>query len=284
MMRFERGGTATALRERSDRRPVIPGASAGRRGRQSTIKIERLSVVVPVYNEADNIPALVQEIEQAAPRLADDYEIIIVDDGSTDATPERLAELARTCRQLRIARLAQNRGQSAALAHGIELAGFDWVGTLDGDGQNIPADFAHLIRAVEQHERPAQVGLVMGHRQQRNDPWIKRISSKIANATRMRLLGDGVPDTGCGIKLIRRELFMVLPRFNHMHRFLPVLCQMHDFEVLSVPVGHRPRQSGRSKYGTLDRLAAGLLDLFGVWWLKRRHIPIRKPGKETDRQ
>ena len=231
----------------------------------------RLSVVVPVLNEQDNVEPLVGEI-RAALAGREPYEIVYVDDGSTDETSRRLESLARAGAPLRFIRHARRCGQSAALATGIRVAMGRVVATLDGDGQNDPADIPPLLDVFERETRHTGVDflLVTGLRHRRRDSWMKRISSRIANAVRARLLGDATADTGCGLKVFARAAFMDMPRFDHMHRFLPALMLRRGGRVVSVPVNHRPRAKGRSKYGTLDRLAVGLVDLFGVMWLMRR--------------
>jgi dolichol-phosphate mannosyltransferase len=230
-----------------------------------------VSVVVPVCNEEGNVEPLAREI--AAALTGREYEMIFVDDGSTDATAARLAQ-ARSggLDRLRILRHSFRSGQSAAVASGVRAARATWVATLDGDGQNDPADIPNLLaaRAVAQHDG---VLLFMGNRTTRRDPGFRRLQSRIANVVRGGLLGDGTPDTGCGIKLFHRETFLELPRFDHMHRFMPVLFQRHGARVVSVPVNHRERMSGQSKYGMLNRLWVGIVDIFGVMWLKRRFKP-----------
>jgi len=229
-----------------------------------------ISVVIPVYNEAENIEALFIEVEQAlAGRLA--FEVVFVDDGSTDATVARLQALRAEHPELRIIRHAGNCGQSAAILSGLRAAAAPWVATLDGDGQNDPADIPRLFeiaRAGASADPP--LAMVAGHRLRRQDTWRKRAASRIANAVRVRLLKDGTPDTGCGLKVFRRDVFLMLPYFDHMHRFLPALVRRAGFAVESAPVAHRPRRAGYSKYGVLDRLMVGILDLLGVMWLNRR--------------
>ncbi len=227
--------------------------------------IRLLSVVVPVRNEEDNIAPLIAEIRAALDGVVD-YEIIYVNDGSTDATPQRLAEIKQTCPQLRVIRHEKSCGQSTAVRSGVKAAKGDWIATLDGDGQNDPADIPKLIAALA-----SGVELVGGNRRHaRRDTWIKRVSSVVANGVRSRMLNDSTPDTGCGLKLFSREVFLDLPYFDHMHRFLPALVIRRGGRVVSVPANHRPRERGVSNYGTLDRLMVGIVDLFGVMWLQRR--------------
>jgi dolichol-phosphate mannosyltransferase len=227
-----------------------------------------LSVVIPVKNEAGNIAPLVTEIGAALDgRL--DYEIIYVDDGSRDATVAEIRRLQTAIPRLRLVRHRLSCGQSAAIRSGIKAARGDWIATLDGDGQNDPADIPALWRIAQ--DTPAVPPLLIaGRRAHRQDSWSKRGASRIANAVRGRLLRDDTPDTGCGLKLFRRDLFLDLPYFDHMHRFLPALVLREGGSVRSVPVNHRPRQSGTSKYGVFDRLGVGIIDLLGVLWLCRR--------------
>jgi dolichol-phosphate mannosyltransferase len=230
-----------------------------------------LSVVVPVHNEVENLAELAREIGAALDgRL--DYELIYVDDGSDDDTPERLATLASEFPRLRVVRLLKQSGQSTAIVAGVQAARARWVVTLDGDGQNDPADIPRLLEAIQNPAAPADLRLVIGRRQRRQDTVSKRIASRVANTVRARLLRDGTPDTGCGLKLFERAAFLALPQFDHMHRFLPALFWRSGWRVASVPVSHRPRRHGRSHYGVLDRLGVGLADLVGVLWLQRRTI------------
>ncbi|MGH8314411.1 MAG: glycosyltransferase, partial [Steroidobacterales bacterium] len=187
-----------------------------------------------------------------------------------DATVQALkAERASGMNELRILRHSMRRGQSAAVWTGVQAARGPWIATLDGDGQNDPADIAALIAA---RDDPANRGVLifMGNRVTRRDTWLRRLSSRIANAVRSALLDDGTPDTGCGIKLLHRDTCLSLPMFDHMHRFLPALYQRAGSRVISVPVNHRPRTRGHSKYGMWNRLWVGIVDIFGVMWLKRR--------------
>jgi len=227
-----------------------------------------VSVVIPVCDEADNVAPLAAEI--AAALAGRDYEILFVDDGSSDGTGERVLGLAAAgIAPLRLLRHSRRAGQSAALCTGVRHARGEHIVTLDGDGQNDPADIPRLLAAQAQagDDRPV---LVIGHRQGRRDTAWRRLQSRIANGVRSRLLGDGAPDTGCGLKAFDRALFLEMPCFDHMHRFLPALMRRAGGEVVSVPVGHRERRHGRSKYGMLDRLWVGIVDLYGVMWLAHR--------------
>jgi len=227
-----------------------------------------LSVVIPVKNEAGNIAPLVGEIVAAlGDRLA--FEIVYVDDGSDDATAAEIISLQASMPQLRLVRHASSCGQSAAVRTGVRAARGRWITTLDGDGQNDPADIPALydLAAASPAAPPL---LIAGHRTRRKDTWSKRQASRLANAIRRRLLHDDTPDTGCGLKLFPRDLFLDLPYFDHMHRFLPALVLRAGGIVRSAPVNHRPRQRGTSKYGVIDRALVGITDLLGVIWLRRR--------------
>ena len=230
-----------------------------------------LSVVVPIHNEADNLAPLVAEIAAALDGRVD-YEIVCVDDASEDDTAAQLAALATEFPRLRIVRHAKRAGQSAATVHGVRVARGPWIATLDGDGQNDPADIPTLLAAMRDPSAPPGLRLVIGARQKRQDSRAKRVAGRIANAIRARLLGDSIPDSGCGLKLFSRESFLAVPHFDHMHRFLPALFLGSGWRVASVPVNHRPRHHGRSHYGVLDRAWVGVADLAGVLWLKRRSI------------
>ena len=227
-----------------------------------------LSVVIPVKNEAGNIAPLVAEIAAALDGLVD-YEIVYVDDGSTDASAAEIRHLLASLPRLRLVRHAAACGQSAAIRSGVRAAQGRWIATLDGDGQNDPADIPALWHIV-QDSLPLPPLLLAGHRAHRQDSWSKRRGSLLANAVRRRLLHDDTPDTGCGLKLFQRALFLDLPYFDHMHRFLPALVLREGGIVRSVPVNHRPRQRGISKYGVFDRLLVGVTDLLGLLWLRRR--------------
>lgn len=232
----------------------------------------QLSIVVPVRNEAENVLPLLAEIHAALEgqeAKPGEFEVVYVDDGSSDATRERLAEAMQQYPRLRVFSHRQSCGQSAALMTGMRAARGEWIATLDGDGQNDPADIPKLLAARDSSGRPA-LQLVSGFRKKRQDSWLKRIASRIANGVRARLLGDATPDTGCGLKLIQRAACLELPYFDHMHRFLPALVQRNGGATISVEVNHRPRTRGTSNYGVFDRLWVGIVDLCGVLWLKRR--------------
>jgi len=226
------------------------------------------SIVVPVRNEADNISPLIAELKTVMTALQP-YEIVIVDDGSNDATPEVLRDQVRACPELRVIRHRSSVGQSAAITTGVNEARAGIIITLDGDGQNDPADIPALLDRFREADNPDLL-LVTGERQKRWDSLLKRLSSRVANAVRGTLLGDHTPDTGCGLKVFSRPAYLAMPGFDHMHRFLPALMLCQGGHVLSVPVNHRARQHGATKYGVFDRLGVGIVDLFGVMWLQRR--------------
>ncbi|MFT4563644.1 MAG: dolichol-phosphate mannosyltransferase [Gammaproteobacteria bacterium] len=238
----------------------------------------RYSIVVPCFNEQDSIGPLVNEIV-AVIGNDPDFELIIVDDGSSDHTVAHLLAARETLDvELKVVVHGENSGQSAAMCTGIDVARGKWIATLDGDGQNDPNDIPKLITRMEAyfvaHPLAETAPIICGFRKQRNDSMVKRWSSKIANAVRSRLLRDATPDTGCGLKLISRESFLRLPRFDHMHRFLPALMQREGATAISIEVGHRPRAAGYSKYGINNRLWVGIIDLIGVIWLRRRRFRL----------
>ena len=239
-----------------------------------------LSVVVPVYNESENVLPLVGEVRAALSGLTG-FELVFVDDGSEDGTSEILATAINP--ELRVIRHRKRCGQSTALLTGVRAARSEWVVTLDGDGQNDPEDITRLLAARDQAD--GGLLLVTGRRRKRRDSWIKRFSSRVANSVRSRVLGDDTRDTGCGLKLFRRDAFLELPYFDHMHRFLPALFQRNGGRVLSVDVSHRQRRHGRSKYGVHDRLWVGTVDLLGVMWLKARihHPTVEEVGRNSTR-
>jgi dolichol-phosphate mannosyltransferase len=229
-----------------------------------------VSIIVPVRNEAENIAPVIEEIAAALDGRWR-YEIIYVNDGSTDATAERLASVMRRRKNVRQLRHDRSTGQSAAIRSGVRAARGSVVATLDGDGQSNPAFLPELISAIETGGE--RVGLAAGQRVGRKDTGFKKIQSRAANAIRSTILHDGTRDTGCGLKAFRREIFLMMPYFDGLHRFLPALMQREGFDVVYVDVIDRPRRSGVSNYGFFDRLWIGILDLAGVWWLIRRKKP-----------
>jgi len=223
-----------------------------------------LSVVVPVFNESENVAPLVAEIT-AALRGRLPFEIVYVDDQSRDGTLAVLEGLKATTPELRVLHHVSQSGQSTAVRTGVRHARGAWIATLDGDGQNDPADIPRLLEARQTAD--AQVKLFAGWRVKRQDSGSKRWASRAANAIRARMLQDATPDTGCGIKLFEREAFLDLPYFDHMHRYLPALMQRAGWKTISVPVNHRARTAGVSKYNNLGRALVGIRDLRGVAWL-----------------
>jgi dolichol-phosphate mannosyltransferase len=226
-----------------------------------------ISIVVPVKDEAPNVGVLAREITEA---LVDEapYEIIFVDDGSTDGTAIVLSQLRTEIPHLRIIRHARNAGQSRALRTGVNAARGEIIATLDGDGQNDPADLPKLLAEIR-NGSPG-LGMIAGIRVKRRDNWAKRVASQIANRFRNWILGDGATDTGCGLKAFRRKAFLDLPYFDHMHRYLITLMLREGYTVQYAKVSHRPRLHGRSKYGVWDRALVGITDLMGVRWLQHR--------------
>ncbi len=236
-----------------------------------------LSIVIPVLNEAENVADLADEVRAALASVCR-FEILFVDDGSTDATAEVVRGLAAASPpdgKVRLLRHAERCGQSAGLRTGVAGARATLIATLDGDGQNDPADIPRLLEMYRagRHDRPL---MIAGKRARRRDSLAKRLSSRIANGVRRRLLRDGLTDTGCGLKLFERQLFLDLPYFAHMHRYLGALALRQGGRVEAITVNHRPRSKGASKYGLFDRLWVGIVDLAGVMWLQRRAgVPSR---------
>jgi len=233
-----------------------------------------LSVVIPAHNEAENVGPLLREIAAAlGGAKAPGYEVVVVDDGSSDGTGAAAEAAGGAVPRLVVVRHPRPQGQSFATLTGVRSAQGEWIATLDGDGQNDPADIPKLLAMREASRAPgATTGplLLAGYRKGRRDTWLKRVSSRVANGVRGRLLGDSTPDTGCGLKLFEREAFLALPHFDHMHRFLPALFLRAGGRVVSVEVGHRPRTRGTSHYGLFNRLWVGIVDMFGVLWLMHR--------------
>jgi dolichol-phosphate mannosyltransferase len=250
------------------------GVMANMSDLSETTSLPDLSVVVPVRDEADNILPLIQEIEAALRPLDRPFEIVYVDDGSRDETPARLSEARGLTPRLRVVTHREACGQSAAVRSGVLAARSALIATLDGDGQNDPADLPALFHLIAAKDVPPALAMIAGQRTHRQDTLVRRLSSRVANRVRARLLGDDTPDTGCGLKLFRREAFLRLPYFDHMHRFLPALMKREGYLVRLEPVRHRARLRGRSKYGVWNRLWVGLVDLMGVLWLLRR---MRRP-------
>jgi dolichol-phosphate mannosyltransferase len=231
--------------------------------------VPAVSVVVPVHNEAENVASLLAEIHAALEGVLD-YEVVYVDDGSTDATPRILTECLTRYPRLRPLRHVRNSGQSAAMATGVRASRSRWIVTLDGDGQNDPADIPAMLAKLPGASTGEGPAMICGQRVKRRDTWLKRVSSKVANGVRGWVLRDHTPDIGCGLKVFKRDVFLKLPHFDHMHRFLPALFQRAGEHVVSVPVSHRPRAKGCSHYGMHDRLWVGIVDILGVLWLGRR--------------
>jgi dolichol-phosphate mannosyltransferase len=236
-----------------------------------------ISVVVPVRNEAGNIAPLVAEIALALQGRA--FEIVYVNDGSWDGTEEELRGLMAQHPWLRQVRHARSCGQSAAVRTGVAMARAPIVATLDGDGQNDPAFIPALVVALEV-DAPRR-GLVAGQRVGRKATGFKKLQSRVANAVRGAVLKDGTRDTGCGLKAFRRDVFLSLPYFDGLHRFLPALVRREGFEIGYVDVVDRPRRHGTSNYGFWDRLWIGILDLAGVWWLIRRKKRVPQSEEVT---
>ena len=236
-----------------------------------------VAVVVPVRNEAGNIAGLVAEIAQALDEQWP-FEIVYVNDGSSDGTDAELKRLMAQYPFLRRVRHKQSCGQSAAVRTGVKAARAPLIVTLDGDGQNDPAFIPALLRALE--AGAPRVGLIAGQRVKRKSSGFKKFQSRIANAVRGAVLRDGTRDTGCGLKAFPREVFLSLPYFDGLHRFLPALVKREGYSIGYVDVVDRPRASGVSNYGMWDRLWIGILDLAGVWWLIRRRKRI--PEIEED--
>jgi glycosyltransferase involved in cell wall biosynthesis len=261
---------ARALREPSR----IPRRSLAKQGIERNLEMAvALSIVVPVKDEAENVSALAHEIANAV--RDEDAEIIFVDDGSTDATIATLTALKAEMPNLRLLSHSRNIGQSRAIRTGVRAARGDIIATLDGDGQNDPADFPKLLTVLRNDA--GRVGMVSGVRRKRNDGANKRYASGFANSIRRRLLNDGAEDSGCGLKVFRRDVYLSLPYFDNMHRFLIALVQREGYDVRFVDVNHRPREHGKSKYNNLNRALVGIRDMFGVRWLQHRYKGAVEP-------
>ena len=238
----------------------------------------RLSIVVPVFNEADNLVPLHREIRAALAEQDLELEILLIDDGSTDKTPIVLEQLLLEDPAVRVLRLTRNSGQTAAFAAGFRAATGDIIATLDADLQNDPADLPRMLSELPTCD------VVCGVRQNRRDSWIRRISSRIANSVRNRLTRESITDVGCSLRVFRRSLVDDLPLFTGMHQFLPTLLRLQGGSVREVPVGHRPRRHGDSKYGIQNRLWVGLADLLAVRWMQKRWIDSGTVTETTPRQ
>jgi glycosyltransferase involved in cell wall biosynthesis len=226
----------------------------------------RVSVVIPAYNEGDNLAALLAELSPPLESLGAPYEIVLVDDGSTDGTREALVALQARNPALRVVRFRENAGQSAAFLAGFEAARGEIVVTLDADLQNNPADIPELLRRLEGHD------VVLGVRARRRDSFLRRASSRVANRVRRAATGDGLADVGCSLKAFRRECLLDLPRFNGVHRFFGTLVVWKGCRVVEVPVDHRPRRAGVAKYNLRNRAFRTLLDLLAMRWLRARAV------------
>lgn len=229
-----------------------------------------ISIVIPMYNEVDNVDPFVNEIHTSLKDCISQFEIIVVDDGSSDGTGAKLSQLSTTIPTLRVLKHDGNFGQSAATLTGIRHAQHPWIVTMDGDAQNDPHDIPLLLTQLEQQTDPSQPLLIAGNRKKRNDSTLRKLSSRIGNGVRNAILKDDCMDTGCSLKLFSRDLFLQMPHFNHLHRFIPSLIKRAGGTIINVPVNHRPRTHGTSKYGVMNRLWVGIVDLFGVRWLMKR--------------
>ena len=231
--------------------------------------MKSVSVVIPIKNEAENIRPLIDEIVAALEPVTQ-FEVIVVNDGSTDSSSQVVRHAMQTDPNLLLLEHASSAGQSAAVHSGVLAAKTPLIATLDGDGQNPPENLPSLLAPFLEKPAQPQLGLVAGQRVGRQDRMSKKIASKLANRLRGFLLQDGTRDTGCGLKAFRREAFLQLPYFNHMHRYLPALFKAYRWDILHVDVSHAARSAGQSNYSNLQRAVVGAIDLFGVMWLVRR--------------
>ena len=234
--------------------------------KQTNPETIEISIVVPVYNERENLVLLDQEITKSIKPLNKNYEVILVDDGSTDGSSELIRVLQEKNSTIRLIRFGHNHGQTAAFAAGFDKARGDIIITMDADLQNSPSDIPLLLTAIKDYD------VVCGWRHKRNDPWIKKISSKVANSVRNSLSDESIADTGCSLKAFRRECFKDIKLYNGMHRFFPTLMRMEGFSVTQVKVGHYPRIHGHSKYNIRNRLFASFKDLLAIRWMKKRQL------------
>lgn len=235
----------------------------------------RLSIVIPAYNEAQSIDTVVREALDVLSQKLDLFEIVVIDDGSADDTAGALSELKGEDARLRVIRHPARSGKSAALRTGMLASRAMWVATMDGDGQDDPRSILDMIEVIDL-DTIGEVGVVAGNRKNRTDGGSRKIASRIANTLRQTLLNDDCPDTACGLKVIPRDLFLALPFFDALHRYLPALCGHLGYETVNVPVRNRPRAAGQSKYSNIGRAVAGFFDLLGVIWIMRRtHVPAK---------
>ncbi len=250
------------------------GAHASAPGDPARSARPHLSIVIPVYNEQENLLPLWEELCSALRTIGATHEVIFVDDGSTDTSPGILAGLRSRHPEVRLLRARRNSGQSAAMIAGFRAARGEIIVTLDGDRQNDPSDIPNLLKHIPEYDAAA------GFRVNRADSFVRRISSRLGNAVRNAVSGDDIIDTGCTLKAFRRECLEDLPGFDGMHRFLPTLVRMAGFKVCQVPVGHRPRVAGSSKYGIRNRLLPTLGDLLAVRWMKSRRVRLHEIEEE----
>lgn len=234
----------------------------------SKSRLTHISVVVPVYNEAENVNKLVGEIATALDGQS--YEMIFVNDASSDDTEAALKALKDEYTALRVISHRQNAGQSRAIRSGILAAQSEYIATLDGDGQNDPADIPALYKTITRPSAPETLAMVGGRRAKRQDSWAKKVGSRFGNGIRKRLLKDNADDTGCGLKVFKRDAFLRLPYFDHIHRYIPALMLREGYTTEFVDVNHRHREHGVSKYTNFGRLMVSIADLRGVMWLNRR--------------
>lgn len=233
----------------------------------------KYSIVIPMKNEEDNVRELIEELEPVMHSVGEPWELIIIEDGSTDNTKSILVEMKTTRPHLKIISFDHNYGQSSGFDAGFKMAQGEFIITLDGDRQNDPKDIPKLISLSDDAD------LVCGQRIKRRDPWQKRIISTLANAVRSRLCHDGVQDTGCSLKLYRRSSLLQIKLFEGMHRFLPALFKIEGFKVVETPVNHRERVKGSSKYNLFNRSLNTVFDMFAVMWMRKRHLKYKDKAK-----
>ena len=238
-----------------------------------------LSVVAPAHNEVENLPRLVEEIAAALAQSEYGWEVIITDDASTDSTAAELRDLRKRFPQLRVLSMRQRSGQTAAVDAGLRHARGTFIATLDADLQNDPADIPRLLDILQ--SQPQACGFVNGWRADRHDPWIRLVSTRIANGVRNWLTHEQIHDSGCGLRVFRRECIERIKLFNGMHRFLPTLVKMEGYQVIEVPVNHRPRIAGKAKYGVLNRVFKALRDAFAVRWMQQRILRYECQEQES---